>query len=153
MSPSNEAVLLLTPGNGVNRTIQDMGRLEQDRAVLPALDTKGALRLRILMTVTKKNKSEPMELDKTLVALLFFKSSKRCHVSNGFYSLLSSLEITTLPPATFRGASAKTSFHLVGTSEISCFHGPFRDDCLGSCFRDASANSVSTLTVCFVGSP
>ena len=74
-------------------------------------------------------------------------------VSNGFYSLLISLEITTLPPATFRGASAKTSFHLVGTSEISCFHGPFRDDCLGSCFRDASANSVSTLTVCFVGSP
>ena len=72
MSPSNEAVLLLTPGNGVNRTIQDMGRLEQDRAVLPALETKGVLRLRILMTVTKKNKSVPMEPDKTLVALFFF---------------------------------------------------------------------------------
>ena len=38
-------------------------------------------------------------------------------MSGGFYSLLVSLEITTLPPASFRGASAKTSFHLVGTSE------------------------------------
>ena len=39
------------------------------------------------------------------------------HRSSGFYSLLISLEITTLPPASFRGASAKTSFLLVGTSK------------------------------------
>ena len=39
------------------------------------------------------------------------------------------------------------SFREVGTSKISCFQGSFCDDFLGRCFRDASANSVSSLTL------
>ena len=49
-------------------------------------------------------------------------------MSGGFYSILFSLEILILPPASFRRAFAKTIFLLVGTS------------------KKVSANNISYLT-------
>ena len=60
-------------------------------------------------------------------------------VSGGVYSLLISLEITTLPPASFRGASAKTSFLLVGTSKHLASTAPstiISWQVLPRCFRE-----------------
>ena len=70
-------------------------------------------------------------------------------MSGGFYSLLVSLEITALPPASFRGASAKTSFHLVGTSEHLASTDPsamISWQVLPRCFREQRFKS-------HVGSP
>ena len=69
--------------------------------------------------------------------------------SGGFYSLLISLEITTLPPASFRGASAKTNFLLVGTSRHLASTDPsamISWQMLPRCFREQRFKS-------YVGSP
>ena len=62
-----------------------------------------------------------------------------CQLSCGFYSLLISLEITTLRPASFRGASAKTSFLLVDTSKHLASTDPsamISWQVLPQCFRE-----------------
>ena len=70
-------------------------------------------------------------------------------MGGGFYSLLISLEITTLPPASFRGASAKTDFLLVGTSRHLASTDPsamISWHVLPRCFREQRFKS-------YVGSP
>ena len=67
------------------------------------------------------------------------------HISGGFYSLLISLEITTLPPASFRGASAKTNFLLVGTSRHLASTDPsamISWQVLPQCFREQRFKSL-----------
>ena len=60
-------------------------------------------------------------------------------MSGGCYSILISLEIPPLPPASFRGASAKTSFLLVGTSKHLASTNPsamISWQVLPRCFRE-----------------
>ena len=67
-------------------------------------------------------------------------------LSGGVYSLLISLEITTLPPASFRGASAQTSFLLVSTSRHLAATDPsamISWQVLPQCFREQRFKSYA----------
>ena len=82
-------------------------------------------------------------------ASLKTSNDQQSKLSGGCYFLLVSLEITTLPPASFRGASAKTSVLLVGTSRHLASTDPsamISWQVLPRCFREQRFKS-------YVGSP